>query len=389
MISPPFDPAAFAEIPSPALAVYPSAARGNLELAIRIAGNAEALRPHVKTHKTAELCRLQADLGILSCKAATIAEAETAAEGGVREVLLAYPAVGPTLARLAALRRRWRSTRFQAVFEDAAGAAALAALAEVQARAGLPPLEAWLDLDCGQGRTGCAPAGAAALLAAASKLPGLAVRGVHAYDGHVHDPDPDVRAASVEATRTLLAGIVADAAAAGAGPVDLVLGGTPTFALHLSAHRGRPLAGVRSVQASPGTFVLQDANYAAWYPDLPFAAAAFVLARAVRVDAARRRATLDAGVKAIAADPAGQRGFLAAAPAGIDAGAARPLGHSEEHWVWEFPAGAVPEPGSLFLIQPAHVCPTVALHAEAVLVSGEGRPDGRWRVAARDRRLSI
>jgi len=35
---------------------------------------------------------------------------------------------------------------------------------------------------------------------------------------------------------------------------------------------------------------------------------------------------------------------------------------------------------------PWHICPTVALHAEAVVIE-QGMSAGRWPVAARDRRL--
>jgi hypothetical protein len=37
---------------------------------------------------------------------------------------------------------------------------------------------------------------------------------------------------------------------------------------------------------------------------------------------------------------------------------------------------------------PWHICPTVALHGEAVVVR-EGRAVERWKVSARDRRLTI
>ena len=44
--------------------------------------------------------------------------------------------------------------------------------------------------------------------------------------------------------------------------------------------------------------------------------------------------------------------------------------------------------GSVLYGVPWHVCPTVALYNDAVVVR-EGRADGRWQVAARARTLSI
>ena len=64
-----------ADIPSPALLVYPERIRENVRRMIGIAGGAETLRPHMKTHKMPEVIRLQIKLGITRFKCATIAEA--------------------------------------------------------------------------------------------------------------------------------------------------------------------------------------------------------------------------------------------------------------------------------------------------------------------------
>ena len=63
---------------------------------------------------------------------------------------------------------------------------------------------------------------------------------------------------------------------------------------------------------------------------------------------------------------------------------ARAVGHSEEHLVLETDrAGEFPV-GSCFYGMPWHICPTVALHNEAVVVRN-GRADERWRVVGRAR----
>ena len=38
---------------------------------------------------------------------------------------------------------------------------------------------------------------------------------------------------------------------------------------------------------------------------------------------------------------------------------------------------------------PWHVCPTVALHQEAVVIGENGEINGRWPIVARNRRLTI
>src|SRR5688572_22791276 len=89
-----------ATVDSPALLIYPDRVEENVRRMIALAGGAERLCPHVKTHKLAELIHLQLKLGIQKFKCATIAEAEMVASCGAPNVLLAYQPVGPKLQRL-------------------------------------------------------------------------------------------------------------------------------------------------------------------------------------------------------------------------------------------------------------------------------------------------
>ena len=54
---------------SPALILYKDLIRHNIGEMIRIAGNPGRLRPHVKTHKTREIVRLQMDAGVVTSSA--------------------------------------------------------------------------------------------------------------------------------------------------------------------------------------------------------------------------------------------------------------------------------------------------------------------------------
>ncbi|MBC7902248.1 MAG: D-TA family PLP-dependent enzyme, partial [Gemmatimonadaceae bacterium] len=65
-----------AMIDSPALLLYPDRMRRNIRKAIGIVGEVKRLRPHVKTNKIAEVCRMMMEEGIEKFKCATIAEAE-------------------------------------------------------------------------------------------------------------------------------------------------------------------------------------------------------------------------------------------------------------------------------------------------------------------------
>jgi D-serine deaminase-like pyridoxal phosphate-dependent protein len=67
---------------------------------------------------------------------------------------------------------------------------------------------------------------------------------------------------------------------------------------------------------------------------------------------------------------------------------AKLVGHSEEHLVVETARAADYPPGTPIYALPWHVCPTVNLHSEVVVVRG-GRAETRWPVAGRSRRISL
>ena len=141
------------ELLSPSLLIYPQLVRRNVKEMIALAGGAARLRPHIKTHKMAEIVRLVESLGIRKHKCATIAEAEMAAAAGATDVLLAYPLIGPNVKRFVQLARAYRATTFRATVDHPDSARALSAAAE-----GLvAPIPVLVDLEIGMGRTGIQP----------------------------------------------------------------------------------------------------------------------------------------------------------------------------------------------------------------------------------------
>jgi len=364
-----------ADLPSPALLVYRGRVEANLRRMVTLAGGVHRLRPHIKTHKMPDLVRLQLDLGITRFKCATIAEAEMAAMCGVPDLLLAYPLVGPNARRFAELIAAFPRTRFSATGDAAEGLAALA-----EAVRGLQPptvegspVPVLLDLDVGQHRTGVVANGQAVeLYRWIASQPAFSPGGLHAYDGHIIESEPAARAAACEAAFAPVARLRDQLVALGLPVPRIVAGGTPTLAIH---------ARMEGVECSPGTCVFWDACYAAKFPDLGFEPAALVLTRVVSKPAANCLC-LDLGYKAVAAEVPHPRVHFLGLP---DAQARL---HSEEHLVVETEQAGRFRVGDCLYGLPWHICPTVALHAEAVVVQ-EGRVAGRWKVAARDRRLSI
>jgi D-serine deaminase-like pyridoxal phosphate-dependent protein len=356
---------------SPSLLIFRSVLESNLEAMVRLAGGANRLRPHVKTHKMAEIVRMTERLGIHQHKCATIAEAEMIARAGGRDVLLAYPIVGPNIARLAQLVRRFPETQFRVLVDHPEPARALSSGLEGIER----PVSVLIDLEVGMGRTGIEPGEAAEALAAlVDSLPNLELDGLHAYDGHIQDADLAARrrsaAPGVEKTLQLQDRL----RQRGMAVPRLVLGGTPTFPVHATLDRP-------GVECSPGTSTLHDNGYATRYPDLPFVPAAVLLTRVIS-HPRPGRLCLDLGHKAVAADPAGARLALLNVPE------ATLGGQSEEHLVVDTPHAAEFPPGTHLLALPTHICPTCALHRRVYVIEN-GELADEWEVTARDRSIGV
>lgn len=357
------------EIESPALLIYPDRVEENIRRMVRIAGDPDRLRPHAKTHKLGPIAALQIAAGIRKFKVATIAEAETMARAGAAEVLLAYQPVGPNVRRFLELIRAFPQTKFACLLDD------FDAARDLSRQAASAGIEAgfFLDLDCGQHRTGV-PINQAAieLYQELCRLPGLKPRGLHAYDGHIHTPDPVLRKQECDAAFAPVAVFCDQLRSLGLPVPTLVTSGTPTFPFH--ARRA-------DVECSPGTCVLWDYGYSSKLLDLDFLHAALVFTRIVSKPAPGRLC-LDLGHKAIASENPQPRVHFLNAPS------ARMIAHSEEHLVVETDSPSDWKVGDCWYGVPWHVCPTVALHAEAVVIE-RGRAAARWRIEARERHLQF
>jgi D-threonine aldolase len=358
-----------AAVNSPALLIYPDRVEENLRRMLAMIGDPARLRPHIKTHKLPQLVARQVELGITKCKCATIAEAEMAAQAGVVDVLLAAQPVGPNVARLVELIRRFPRVAFSTLADDVD---VLRRLSDAAVTGGVA-VTVLLDLDIGQQRTGIEPdARAIELYSTLSSLPGLRAGGLHAYDGHLHQTDLAERTAASDAAFARVSALRDDLVRRGLPVPRIVCGGTPTFPLH--ARRA-------GVECSPGTCVLWDAGYGTKLPDLQFQHAAVLLTRVISRPA-ENRLCFDLGHKAVASEMPHPRAFLPELPE------AKAVGHNEEHLVLETPRAREFEVGRAFYAIPWHICPTVALH-DRVQVVRKGRVVDEWAVTARTRRLSI
>jgi len=357
-----------AQVPSPALLIYPGRVQRNIERALQIAGDASRFRPHIKTHKCAEIVRMHLAAGICKFKCATIAEAEMAAKAGAEDILIASPLAGPNLGRFQKLREIFPDTLFATICDNAVTARALHSIGESSGT----PVPVLLDIDCGMGRTGLVPdALAFELYRNLSRLPGLRPAGLHIYDGHIHDPDLLARERLCREAFAPVADFIKRLGKAGLPVPTVVAGGTPTFPI---------IARRTKYECSPGTYVFWDFGYQK-FGDLDFSLAALVLTRVISKPGANRLC-LDLGHKAIAAENPQPRAQFLNLPD------VTPVMHSEEHLVLETPAAAECAIGDALYCVPRHICPTVALYDLAYPVE-KGRAGQPWKIEARKRRITI
>lgn len=355
-------------IDSPALLIYADRMERNIDRALLIAKDPARLRPHVKTHKLGPIVARHVQRGIHKFKCATIAEAEMVAQAGGTDVLLALQPVGTKGPRLLELMRQYPKVRFSTLVDDADIASTLSlACTAANLNVGV-----WIDVDCGMGRTGIAPDRAEALAQHVARLPNLELRGLHAYDGHIHEQDTAQRSAHCHAAFLPVRALWARLKANGFPHAQLVAGGTSTFPMH---------AAQADVECSPGTYVLWDAGYSNELPDLDFIPAAMLACRVISKPAAHRLC-LDLGHKAVASEMPAPRVVFPQFPD------AQFVMHSEEHLVIETERAPAIAVGEMAYGIPWHICPTTALHAEVVVIE-DRHPTQRWPVLARARKITV
>ena len=345
------------ELTTPALLLDLPVVRGNITRMATCTRGPTRLRPHVKSHKSTEIARLQIEAGAIGLTAATVWEAAAMAAAGLDDLLIANEVVGEE--KIRHLAEIARTTRVMVAVDHVRNAEALSAAAGVVGtRIGV-----LIDVDVGLRRCGVRTEQEAQVLGEQIReLPGLHLRGVMGYEGHCAlEPDRGKRAANVRtAMERLLA--VADVLRSAGIPVEVVsAGGTGTFDLT----GGYP--GVTELQA--GSYVFMDATRTDLVPD--FAVGLTVLATVVSRH--RTTAVLDCGKKTVGVD---------FAPPRIVGEAAKVRYVSEEHTVFDVDSDCGLDVGQRVELIPSYAPTTINLH-DVYYVVQEGVVIDIWPVLAR------
>ncbi len=359
----------YATIDSPALLVFPALVKKNIAEMIRMVGDVKRLRPHIKTHKTAEGIQLMMDAGISKFKCATIAEAELLAMTGAKDLLMAHQPVGPRIERLQQLCIQYPQTVFSTITDNLDAAKQMGEVFAKQAQS----MGVYIDINVGMNRTGIAPDETAlALYEGLMQVKGIHFMGLHVYDGQHRQADPAARETACDEAFQAVYGLINLMESKGYPRPFIIAGGSPSFSIH---------AKKTDRDCGPGTNIFWDRGYGLTCPEQDFIPAVHILTRVISLPAPNR-ICLDLGHKAVASE-----NELAKRVYFPDHPELKPVGQSEEHLVMELAPGHGFKPGDALIGIPYHICPTVALHDTLIAIEGENII-GEWKVAARKRKIS-
>jgi len=354
---------------SPALLVYPDRIERNIQKMIEIAGGTENLRPHIKTHKIAEIIKLQIKWGIYKFKCATIAEAELLAKNDAIDVLLAIQPVKINIKRLFDLIEKYPNTQFSTIVDNLH---TIQEVSRIALKKGVQ-IFLWLDINNGLDRSGISPGKEAIdLYKTLHKDPNIIAKGLHVYDGHIKQSDFEIRKSKCNEAFKPVEDLCKDLKKTDIDVPKIITGGTPTFPIHVKRE---------NVETSPGTPLLWDANYGTLYKDLEFLPAA-VLATRIISNPTSDLSCFDLGYKFVASENPLPRVHF------YNIKNCEHISHHEEHLVVKHNNSKAFKIGDIFYGVPHHICPTVSRYKNVLTVK-KGKITGTWKVAARDRILNI
>src|SRR6516164_4974551 len=240
-----------------------------------------ANRPHIKTHKSPMLAKMQVAAGALGITCQKLGEAEVMADAGIDDILISYNLLGEEkMARLAALQARAKMT----VAAD--NPTVVASLTQAAAASGRP-LSVVVECDTGRKRAGVeTPAEAIALAREIAASRGLTFAGFMLY------PTESGWAEAQKFYDEALEGV----RVYGLDAQMVSTGGTPNL-----KNLGKLKA---ATEHRPGTYIYNDrmqvaAGVASW-DDCALNIYSTVVSRA-----GPDRGILDAGLKTLTSDPGG------------------------------------------------------------------------------------
>jgi D-serine deaminase-like pyridoxal phosphate-dependent protein len=358
------------ELDTPCLRVDLERLERNLrEMAAAARERGVQMRPHIKTHKMAEIARRQLELGAIGLTVAKLSEAEALTAAGFDDFFVCYPLLGTLkLRRLLELSRR---VRVMTIVESFEGVGQLAATMAGEAT----PLDVLIKIDTGMHRVGVPPERAHDIAWLVATQQGLRLRGVCIHEGLSYgEPDAEKRAALAAEHAARAVEVANDLRRRGHNIEIVSTGSTP------GARGTLQVEGVTEIR--PGNYAFYDGTQVSLGTTDWDHCAISVVATVVS-HSAPDRAVIDAGSKALTVDR-GAHGTSTLTGYGTIRG--RPgiviERLSEEHGWLKLQDGETLQLGEQLDIIPNHACP-VANNFPTATITRAGQVIDRWNVIAR------
>ena len=333
-------------IPTPALIVNKTIFDKNV-LAMKelLKGSNLKLRPHYKSHKCADVARMQVEDGAVGLTCAKLDEAIDLIDSGIENVLIANQIVDPLkIAKLAYLAKCCKLTVLVDNKENAEAISNACKLAG-------STVYFLIEFEVGMERCGIANKQDILSLAKFIKnLDNVEFEGIQAYAGHIsHVESLDKRRLAIKENYAKISELIAYLSDNGIEVKTLSGGSTGTSVI--KAKEGL------YTELQAGSYLFMDSTYSEL--NLPFENSLFVLSTVVSING--NIAVVDAGVKSC----------------GVDQGMPKCVGFktqkivaSEEHFQLHCPSKDL-KVGDKVLLIPGHCCSTVNLHEKIYFVKDE------------------
>ncbi|OIJ11629.1 alanine racemase [Anaerobacillus arseniciselenatis] len=324
-------------------------------------------RPHIKTHKSVQIAKMQMERGACGITVAKLEEAEIMAEAGIDNILIAYPLSNKQ--KLERLRKLTNSAHI-IISIDSKQQAELVN----EAFQGVSQIEVWIKVNSGLNRCGVEVEEVLELAEVITKLNNLNLTGIFTHAGHSYaaTSEEEIKEIAICEAETVIKSSEA-CEGAGISITHRSVGSTPTYKY------GASIEGITEIR--PGNAAFHDMCQVGLGVATTEQCALTILASVVSVK--KDRLIFDIGSKALALDQ-GAHGNTSVK------GYGNVCGHpeitiarlSEEHGVATFSSETALKLTYKVQVIPNHACVVANLFNEYI-VHRDGEVVDTWNVDAR------